>query len=137
MNVEADFGLKIRQALNEGAQHLDARLELRLQQARRTALSRFDAHAPAAFRLSASPSVLADTATGIWSLGPWGWVQRLGVVVPLLVLVLGFAGISQWREAQRIHALADMDFAVLMDDGPLEAYADQGFGQFITQEFNR
>jgi hypothetical protein len=128
MNNEADFAFRIRQALNEGAERLDYKTQLRLEQARKAALARFDARRGAK-RVPATELVLADSAGGTWT-----WLQRLGLIAPLFVMVIGFAGIYQWREAQRISYLADIDFAVLLDDGPIEAYADQGFGAFIQQE---
>ena len=128
MKNETDFAFRIRQALNEGAERMDYKTQLRLDQARKAALARYDANQGAA-RASATELVLIDSAGGMWS-----WMQRVGLIAPLLVMVIGFAGIYQWREAQRISYLADIDFAVLLDDGPLEAYADQGFGAFIEQE---
>ena len=126
MNHEADFAFRIRQALNDGAERIDYRTQMRLEQARRAALARFDGSSRVR---STGGDAAALEATGVWR-----WVYRAGLVVPLFALVIGFAGIAEWREAQRISYLADLDFAVLRDDGPLEAYADQGFGAFIQQE---
>lgn len=128
MKNETDFAFQIRQALNEGAERLDYKTRLRLEQARKAALAHFDA-SRGAVRSPAAGLVLADSAGGMWH-----WLQRAGLIAPLFVMVVGFVSIQQWREAQRISYLADIDFAVLLDDGPLEAYADQGFGAFIQQE---
>ena len=46
-------------------------------------------------------------------------------------LVIGFIGIYQWQHDQRISELADIDFAVLLDDAPIGAYADKGFGALL------
>ncbi len=131
MKIDTDFAFKIRQALNEGADQIDYKTQFKLQQARKAALARFDASGAQTVSLAATELVLADSAGGLWS-----WVHRLGLLVPLAALVIGVAGIHQWRETQRINDQADIDFAVLLDDGPLEAYADKGFGRFIQQEFN-
>lgn len=128
MKNEADFAFRIRQALNEGAERLDYRTQLRLEQVRKAALAHYDANR-GAVRAPVTELVLADSAGGVWH-----WMHRAGLIAPLLVMVIGFVGIYQWREAQRISYLADIDFAVLLDDGPLEAYADKGFGAFIQQE---
>jgi len=57
-----------------------------------------------------------------------------GLVAPLLALAVGFVAISQWQEQLEIERLAALDFAVLLDDGPLEAYADRGFGVLLQAE---
>lgn len=126
MKIDPDFAFKIRQALNDGADRLDERTLLKLKQARKAALTRFNA-TPSAV---AVPVAVFEDSTG----GVWGWMHRVGLAIPLLALVIGFISIYQWREAQRIDYLTDIDFAVLLDDGPLDAYADKGFGRFIQQE---
>ena len=45
--------------------------------------------------------------------------------------MIGFVGIYEYQESRRISELADMDFAVLLDDVPLETYADKGFGALL------
>jgi hypothetical protein len=45
--------------------------------------------------------------------------------------VIGFIGIYQWQHDQHISQLADIDFAVLLDEGPIDAYADKGFGALL------
>lgn len=136
MKIDADFAFKIRQALNEGADRLDYKTQLKLENARKAALARFDAKAAATVTAPATQLVLAGASVGRgdgrWE--PLGWVHRLGLLAPLLALIVGVAAIQQWREAQRIKDLADIDFAVLLDDVPLEAYADKGFGRFMQQQ---
>lgn len=126
---KGDFVFRIRQALNEGADRLDYKTLLKLEQARKAALARFDAARGGRARVPAAELVAVDSTGGMWN-----WLHRVGLIVPLFVMVIGFVGIYQWRESQRISDLADIDLAVLLDDGPLEAYADQGFGAFIQQE---
>jgi hypothetical protein len=125
---QTDFIFRIRQALNEGAGRLDYKTVLKLEQARKAALTRFGSRSSGA-RVPAAELAVVDSTGGLWN-----WFYRAGLIVPLFVMVIGFVGIYQWRESQRISDLADMDLAVLLDDGPLEAYADQGFGAFIQQE---
>ena len=56
----------------------------------------------------------------------------------MLALVVGFIGIYQWQQQQaqeqQISDLAAMDFAVLMDETPIGAYADKGFGLLLRGE---
>ena len=124
---ENEFGYRVRQALNESAEHLDYKTAYRLEQARHKALAAHRAEAAPAWR-----PVLA-TAGGPSPFEPTGisWAQRLGLVVPLLALVIGFIGIYEWQHQQRINDMADIDFAVLLDEAPIDAYADKGFGALL------
>ncbi|MBS1173078.1 MAG: uncharacterized protein H6R12_1908 [Proteobacteria bacterium] len=125
---ENEFGYRIRQALNEGLDSLDYRTTYRLQQARQAALARHHADgqterlwAPA-YQTAGGPPVEDE---------PVNWLRRLGLAAPLLALIIGIVGIYDYQESRRISELADMDFAVLLDDVPLETYADKGFGALL------
>jgi hypothetical protein len=124
---ENEFGYRVRQALNEGAEHLDYRTSLRLEQARRKALSAHRAQSAPAWR----PSLVPAGGPSLDSDAPVGWAQRLGLVAPLFALIVGFVAIYQWQQERRITELADMDFAVLLDDAPIGTYADKGFGTLL------
>lgn len=126
---ENDFGYRIRQALNEGLDRLDYTTSYRLEQARQAALAR---HRPAQQAKAAWSPVLA-TAGGPSADGgdESGWMRRLGLAAPLIALALGIVGIYQYQESRRISAMADLDFAVLLDEVPLDAYANKGFGALL------
>ena len=130
---DKEFGYQIRQALNEAAAELDYQTTYRLEQARAAALARQrdPVSAPAW-----SPAL--QTAGGRSSDGSRiGWFGSLGMAAPALALVIGFIGIYQWQQQQapeRISDLAAMDFAVLMDETPIGAYADKGFGILLRGE---
>jgi hypothetical protein len=64
---------------------------------------------------------------------PFGWLGRMGMVLPLLALVGGLAGIYQYEQQERIADLAEIDAAVLSDELPLSAYLDHGFNAYLTQ----
>lgn len=124
---ENEFGYRIRQALDEGLDQLDYRTTFRLQQARQAAVARLPAAGgvPAlapAWQTAGGPPVERE---------PIGWLRGLGLMVPIVALAIGFVGIYDYQESRRIAELADMDFAVLMDDVPLETYADKGFGALL------
>jgi hypothetical protein len=128
-----EFAFRVRQALNEGAERLDDRTVLKLEQARVRALGQLRRPGPATVRLPALQLVPAGAA-GKTDSGPWAWLRGAGLVTPLLALVVGFAVISNWQYERQIEHLAALDFAVLLDEGPLEAYADQGFGVLLQAE---
>jgi hypothetical protein len=133
---EADFAYRVRQALNEGLVHMDYKTTLRLEQARRAALARQrpteaqTVRVPAARWATAGGPSLEVEVTG----SAWLWMQRLGLVAPLLALLVGFIGIYEWQNRQLIEEIANIDTAVLLDEGPIDAYADRGFGVLLKHE---
>ncbi len=133
---EVEFGFRIRQALNEGAASLDYTAAFRLEKARAAALARHHAAAPASVRLPALQLATAGAAPvdAPGGGGLWAWLRGAGLAAPLLVLAVGFIGIYQWHNRQHIAELADFDFAVLLDEAPIEAYADRGFGALLQRD---
>lgn len=128
---ENEFGYRVRQALNEATQRLDYRTSHQLEQARTAALARQRRPGAVAAWLpmpqtAGGPSL--DVGSGS------GWLHGLGLVVPLVALVIGFVSIYQWQESRRISEMADLDFAVLLDEVPIGAYADKGFGVLLKGE---
>ena len=123
---ENEFGYRIRQALNEGADRLDYKIAFRLEQARAKAVAALRG-APA---LGWNP--MLAPAGGALDEPRVGWAQRLGLAAPLAALIIGFVGIYQWQYEQRILQLADIDFAMLLDEAPIDAYADKGFGTLLS-----
>jgi hypothetical protein len=125
---ETEFGYRIRQLLNEGLDRMDYKTAFRLERARKAALARYR---PASATVTA-PSLevaggpaLEETGSG------WRWLQRVGLVTPLIALLVGFVAIHEWQRSKTIDELAAIDFAFLLDEAPVEAYADKGFGVFL------
>jgi hypothetical protein len=129
MNTDdLNFAYKVRHALNEKLEQLPASTTDRLASARKLALSRKKAHAPA--RL-AQPA-LAGSAGGLFSRSV-SWLGGMGVAIPVLVLAAGLVGIYQFEQEQRINEIAELDAAVLSDELPLSAYLDHGFNAYLTK----
>ena len=124
---ENEFGYRIRQALDEGLARLDYRTTYRLQQARETALARQRTGVPAPAWVPALQTAGGHPVDD----ERISWLARLGLAAPLLAVAIGFVGIYEHQESRRISELADIDFAVLLDDVPLETYADKGFGALL------
>ena len=59
-----------------------------------------------------------------------GW-QRMGYLLPLLMLLAGFLLIDNWTSREQILAAADIDSLLLADALPPQAYADPGFAEFL------
>src|SRR5882672_8337129 len=129
---EVEFGYRIRQALNEGVQRMDYKTAFRLEKARKAALEQYRAGAPEAawvrpvrVATASGPQVDDDQAS------PWRWWHRLGLAAPLVALMVGFVGVHEWQRAKTADEIAALDFALLLDEAPVEAYADKGFGVFL------
>lgn len=122
---------QITAMLDASANEMPADIADRLAAARRVALSRRRAEAPQTSpRLAAAgPSLHGDARRSMRPLGDW--VRRLGLVWTLVALAGGLAGIYQWQQQQRIEELADVDAAMLLDELPPAAYADEGFHVFL------
>ncbi len=127
MNADdLNFAYKVRHALNEHLDHLPPTTADRLASARKMAVSRKKAHAPV--RLAQR-----QLAGNIASFFATPLMNRVGVIVPLLALVIGLAGIYEHEEQERVAELAELDAAVLSDELPLTAYLDQGFNAYLAQ----
>lgn len=127
MNADdLNFAYKVRHALNEHLDHLPPSTADRLACARKMAVSRKKAHVPV--RLAQR-----QLAGNIASFFATPLMSRMGVVVPLLALVIGLAGIYEHEEQERVAELAELDAAVLSDELPLTAYLDQGFNAYLAQ----
>ena len=124
---ENEFGYRVRQALNESAERLDYKTAYRLEQGRRKALAAHRAETAPAYR----PILVPAGGPPLERDGHVGWAQRLGLIAPLVALIVGFVAIYDWQQERRINELADMDFAVLLDDAPIGTYADKGFGTLL------
>lgn len=134
---EVEFGYRVRQVLNSGIERLDYKTTFRLERARRLALDRLNPAAaapvwvaPVSLATTVGPRLDEDRA------GPWLWVRRVGLAAPLVALLLGFVGIYDWQSARTIDELAAIDFALLLDEAPVQAYADKGFGVLLGSDLN-
>lgn len=131
MNTDdINFAYKVRHALNEKLDDLPASTADRLALARKAALSRKKADAPA--KVLVRQNVLAGIATNFFA-EPMAWLTRMSVVIPLLLLAAGLTGIYQFEQEQRVAELAELDAAVLSDELPLSAYMDHGFNAYLTK----
>ena len=128
---EVEFGYRVRQALNEGVQRMDYKATFRLEKARKAALEKYRATGPEpvwvrpAQVATVGPQIEADPD------GSGRWLQRLGLIAPLVALLVGFVGVHEWQRAKTQDETAAIDFALLLDEAPVQAYADKGFGVFL------
>lgn len=125
----------IRLALDASADAVPADIAERLAAGRRMALARKKAEAPVRVPQFAAaggaPMFDLEDDTPLHRAG--AWLRRLALVWLLIALVAGLAGIYQWQKQQRVEELADVDAAMLLDDLPPTAYADQGFHVYLKR----
>ena len=127
-SAESRFVQRVRFALDESAAGLPESTLTRLALARKAALRAQTL--PGARRAPVRESVLANAGGAHPRFG----FARTGFVLSAVVLVGAcLAGLYQFEQDRRIEDLADMDTAVLNDDLPISAYADQGFNAFLKQ----
>ena len=119
---ELQFGNKVRQALNEGAQLAPSTLA-KLRAAREQALQ----------RQRLAPAGGESWADGVLtSFGGFGGFS-LHLVLPAVMLVSGLFAINTWQTNQRVAEVEEIDAMLLADDLPLDAYLDKGFEAWLKK----
>ncbi|RZI43077.1 DUF3619 family protein [Herbaspirillum sp. HC18] len=126
---ELNFAYKVRHALNENLDQMPASATEKLASARKLALSRRKKESP--LRVLVSRRLLAGNVGSFFN-EPFSWLARMGLAVPLVVLVVGLTSIYQFEQQRRISDTAEMDAAVLADELPLSAYLDHGFNAYLA-----
>jgi hypothetical protein len=124
--TQADqFGRASAALLSQSALSLPADIKDRLHAARMKALA---VRKPE--KVLVQKPAFAGVA-GSWNSGLNGAWDTVGWMAPLVVLVFGLIGIAQWQDDSRINDIAEVDAALLSDDVPPDAYADNGFLAFL------
>ena len=127
---DIEFAYKVRRALNESAENIPESTLNRLSNARKIAISRKkQENAVAVF----VPKGILAGNSGFSFQGPNSWFGKLGVALPMLVLIVGLFGIYEYEQKQRINDLAEIDAAVLVDELPPDAYLDTGFSAYLNK----
>jgi hypothetical protein len=127
MNVDdLNFAYKVRHALNEHLDHLPPATADRLAAARKAAIARKKPDSTVSL-------AVGQLAGHVGSFFSFSFMGRMSVLVPLMALVIGLAGIYQYEEQQRIAEVAELDAEVLSDELPLVAYLDEGFNAYLEQ----
>lgn len=129
---QTNFAYKIRHALNENLDTLPANTADRLTSARKLALSR--KKSDLGLRVTVMPRALAGNSGATMQDQHLSWFQRIGIIIPLLALLAGLAGIYEHEQNLRIAETADQDVALLTDEIPVSAYADHGFNAYIAKQ---
>lgn len=124
------FAYQVKHALDEHIESLPVTTTERLACSRKIALSRRKKQNVLHFH--AIQNIVAGPIGHLVN-APMTLLGRLGVAAPLLAGVLIFVGLYEYEQEQRIAEMAEIDVAVLSDELPLSAYADQGFNAFLAK----
>jgi hypothetical protein len=127
--LEARLAATLAMGLSERALALPHDITERLRVSREQAVLRAresrrlaDGMAVQTVAVSRGAAVLGGSASG--------W-QRMGYLLPLLMLLAGFLLIDTWTAREQVLAAADIDSVLLADTLPPQAYADPGFAEFL------
>ncbi|MEI7445521.1 MAG: DUF3619 family protein [Burkholderiales bacterium] len=125
------FASRVRQALDESAEHLPYRVTQRLERARLAALARAT---PVSSTATATVAV-GGTATLSGDDRPSALFRLLATLAPILLVIAGLYGIAAWDDAKRAADTADIDAEIVLsaddDEMPLSVLADRGFGAYL------
>lgn len=121
---EAQFGNRIRQALNHGINDISPASARRLEAARHLALSRQ--------KQAERKLVAAGHGRGIS-------IQEAGApysrqILAIIALLIGMWLAFYWHSVQYITELEEVDSALLSDDLPPEAFLDNDLLKWLQQE---
>jgi hypothetical protein len=122
---EQEIAKKIINKLDLGSRDLDPATVLRLATARDLALDRY----------KHLPSENLVTASGLFTQDSGRSGNGLRYIMPLMVLLLGLAGIVYWQGSNGADGeVADIDARLLTDDLPIDAYLDKGFDSWLKRQ---
>jgi Protein of unknown function (DUF3619) len=127
------FGFKVVGVLTSAQDELSYDVTERLRAARMQALAK---RKVSALVRTAETSVNQGGAIALHWGGSDGfdfW-SGLASVLPLVALVVGLLAIQSIQEDYRVSEMAAVDSALLSDDLPPSAYADDGFTQFLKHQ---
>ena len=129
-NHQDRFARNIAARLSDTTQNLPNDITERLKAARMQALAKRKVVA----KLQPAQSVHMNGGTGSLTMGDptnniW---NRLGSLVPLLLLIVGLLTIAVIQEQRAANEIAEVDVELLADDLPPSAYTDPGFVHFLN-----
>lgn len=125
--IEDQFGKRVAKLLEAQSNQLDDAIQNQLSQMRAEALGRaklesanlFGQQAVAAQHCFTPP----HSSHPLWTFSSW--------LIPLAAVVFGIIAISEWQEDLRIKDIATVDIALLTDDVPPNAFADNGYMAYL------
>lgn len=121
MDQHTEFGYKIRQHLDLGAQNIDRSLEKRLHAARQAALEHQRIEVKG-LQLAGMGHFFTDSI-----------LHHGRGILAALALVVGAGGSYLWHQFEQAAENEEVDSALLADDLPPAAYLDHGFRAWLER----
>ena len=122
---EHELAKKLVQYLDDGVDHLEPRVRERLAVARRTALAHY----------REKPATVLGLA---WAGQAAVWLTEYRhnsarLLIAATALVLATAGVVYWQSTRPANGVTDIDFYLLTDELPINAYLDKGFDSWLKR----
>jgi hypothetical protein len=130
------LGRMVAKSLDQNLENLPPHLTQGLEKARILAISKKKPEKSYAWNFSLNFAGMSSSSKS-GKTGHGSWLKSLGSIAPIIVLLVGLAGIAQWQQDARIDDIADIDAALLSDEVPPDAYADNGFWVFMKNLTNQ
>ena len=121
MNHGTEFGYKTRQLLNEGLDHIDDKIAVRLHEVRQSALEKQRQPAGVLYLAGFGRSVDLNFAANARTL------------IAAVALTIGATGTYYWNAFNQAQELEEIDSALLADELPPSAYLDKGFHAWLER----
>jgi hypothetical protein len=125
MNEER-YAYRVRQALNHGLKDIPPATSRRLEAARHLAISRQKQSVPQMF--------LAGINASTSSFRTGSHTPYLKQILAVLALLLGMWISFYWHSVQYVTDLEDVDSALLTDDLPPDAFLDNDFFEWLSDD---
>jgi hypothetical protein len=119
MNLpEQDLARKLVRYLDDGLDHLEPRVRERLGAARRNALAHYRE------RPGSGP---------VWVGDAMAWIAQHRLLIAVAALVLATGAVVYWQGTRPANGQTDIDFYLLTDELPINAYLDKGFDSWLKR----
>jgi hypothetical protein len=130
--AQDQFGKLVARNLDQSLEDLSPKAKLRLEQSRELAISKKKPEKAFAWanRMKLAGHGLSSSNSG------GKWLRGASLIAPMIALTIGLLAISQWQQDSRIDDIAEVDTALLSDEVPPDAYADNGFWVFLKNLTN-
>jgi Protein of unknown function (DUF3619) len=115
---EQDLARKLIRHLDDGLDHLEPRVRERLGAARRNALAHYRE------RPVSGPVWLGDAMA---------WIAQHRLLIAVAALVLATGTVVYWQGTRPANGQTDIDFYLLTDELPINAYLDKGFDSWLKR----
>ncbi|MGZ3160002.1 MAG: DUF3619 family protein [Burkholderiaceae bacterium] len=130
---ERAFAYKVRHTLNQRVENLPVPVINRLAAARKAALACKKKNYPLFAWISRHG--LTDHMGHFFG-EESRWIRGMGLAIPVIVVVVGLAGVYQSTQQQRINEDAEIEAQIMSEDLPLTAYLDKGFNAYLDHQVN-